>query len=483
MRESNRESDEENVNQEEDDEEEEEFQMDRHRHEIYNRVTRPLSASSTGSMPAAERPPEREFNPFVKAISSQRKDFSFVTQLRKEVIQIIEPFRNKVLTFDERLVLLEKAMTETQDLISDNEAKNTHRMNQMVTLTRLKQSQETWLQTLYEQVKKIEERINQITEANEIMTIKLKHGEEFSRSFKAVMESSKIEREEQVINLESYKEKIFADIVEAKREIAKIIEGNKMEMNKLRYSLNKQHGMNTLTEKNFDMYQRIVVDAVSEAKAVKQEYEEKLEQMLEQSSIDQKKKMFEFCDILVREFKYMNKLQEDKILYEIGFNEKRIYKHNAGTEPWQLYNEIIEPKTESVFSQLSEKDKKAIKRRRANSIHTFEPPKIKKPNPVAIERKRKEQEEREKLEQELGSAAGSQSEGKQQDDNVKESPKIIVQDAELEEVEEASATETLRSMITVPRDEVFTLDFALENAWQRSFKRMKRAVAASEGGN
>ena len=34
---------------------------------------------------------------------------------------------------------------------------------------------------------------------------------------------------------------------------------------------------------------------------------------------------------------------------------------------------------------------------------------------------------------------------------------------------------------TVPRAEVFDLDFALENAWVRSFKRMKRAVAASEG--
>ena len=62
-------------------------------------------------------------------------------------------------------------------------------------------------------MKKIDERINSITEANEIMTIKLKHGEEFSRSFKAVMEASKIEREEQVINLESLKEKIIDDIV------------------------------------------------------------------------------------------------------------------------------------------------------------------------------------------------------------------------------------------------------------------------------
>lgn len=33
------------------------------------------------------------------------------------------------------------------------------------------------------------------------------------------------------------------------------------------------------------------------------------------------------------------------------------------------------------------------------------------------------------------------------------------------------------------QDTIFNLDFALENAWQRSFKRMKRGVAASEDNN
>ena len=41
------------------------------------------------------------------------------------------------------------------------------------------------------------------------MTIKLKHGEEFNRSFKAVMETAKQEREEQLIEMESYKMKIY----------------------------------------------------------------------------------------------------------------------------------------------------------------------------------------------------------------------------------------------------------------------------------
>ena len=71
------------------------------------------------------------------------------------------------------------------------------------------------------------------------MTIKLKHGEVFSRSFKAVMEASKMEREEQVINLESLKHKIIEDIVQAKRDITKAIEEVEVDITKIRYSVNK----------------------------------------------------------------------------------------------------------------------------------------------------------------------------------------------------------------------------------------------------
>ena len=35
-------------------------------------------------------------------------------------------------------------------------------------------------------------------------------------------------------------------------------------------------------------------------------------------------------------------------------------------------------------------------------------------------------------------------------------------------------------MEKVPKDRVFNFDFTMETAWLRSFKRMKRAIAASE---
>ena len=60
---------------------------------------RKLSPSSNGSIgtPRHKRP-----NPLIKAIGTQRKDFEYVTNLRREVIEIVEPFRSKVLNVDRR---------------------------------------------------------------------------------------------------------------------------------------------------------------------------------------------------------------------------------------------------------------------------------------------------------------------------------------------------------------------------------------------
>jgi len=43
----------------------------------------------------------------MKAIGSQRKDFSYVTNLRREVIQIIEPYRTRVLNAEKRQEVFE----------------------------------------------------------------------------------------------------------------------------------------------------------------------------------------------------------------------------------------------------------------------------------------------------------------------------------------------------------------------------------------
>ena len=50
--------------------------------------------------------------------------------------------------------------------------------------------------------------------------------------------------------------------------------------------------------------------------------------------------MYSFCDIMVREFKHMNKLQKDTILYEIGFKDN-IGEPLPHAAPGELYNEVL----------------------------------------------------------------------------------------------------------------------------------------------
>ena len=63
--------------------------------------------------------------------------------------------------------------------------------------------------------------------------------------------------------------------------MTRAIDEMKMDMTKLRYSLNTQHSKNKLTDMNFDMYQKQTVDAVLEAKKLQNDYGLKLEEMLE----------------------------------------------------------------------------------------------------------------------------------------------------------------------------------------------------------
>ena len=59
------------------------------------------------------------------------------------------------------------------------------------------------------------------------MTIKLKHGEEFHRSFKAIMDESRREREEQVLTLESYKQKMMEDLINTKRDVMTVLQDHR----------------------------------------------------------------------------------------------------------------------------------------------------------------------------------------------------------------------------------------------------------------
>ena len=91
--------------------------------------------------------------------------------------------------------------------------------------------------------------------------------------------------------------------------------------------------------------------------------------------------MYKFCDILVREFKYMNKLQEDKILFEVGYRDTLAAPLPHAGEG-KLFDEIMSVQDQPEFSFLGDEDRlEAMRKPRANSIHTFIPPKIRVANP------------------------------------------------------------------------------------------------------
>ena len=276
--------------------------------EIKNTKTRPMSASSHGSMPDPDNYPYPHKNPLIKAISSQRKDFSHVTNLRKEVINIIEPFRMKVLTFDDRLLMLEKTTLQMDEKIRDDESKVAHKFAQYATLTRMKHQQDELLRTIHDQSRKLDEKITQLREGNEIMTIKLKHGEEFNKSFKAVMDATTREREQFATDFDEYKNTLCDDYAMAKKDMMKALDEMKMDITKMRYSVNVQMGVNKTTEANFDSTNAQLVKSVTDIELAKMNHEEKLESMLEETRRMMGRKMYRLCDILVREFKYLNKL-------------------------------------------------------------------------------------------------------------------------------------------------------------------------------
>ena len=101
--------------------------------------------------------------------------------------------------------MLEKTTLAMDEHMRDEEAKVNHRLSQYATLTRLKHQQDELLRTIHDQARKLDEKIQGLKEGNEVMTIKLKHGEEFNKSFKLIMDATTREREQFATDFDEYK--------------------------------------------------------------------------------------------------------------------------------------------------------------------------------------------------------------------------------------------------------------------------------------
>ena len=82
---------------------------------------------------------------------------------------------------------------------------------------------------------------------------------------------------------------------------------------------------------------------------MKEAYERHMEQSLDASAKIQARKMHQFCEIMIREFKYMNKLQEDKILFEVGYRDT-LGQPEPHAGPGELYDEVMSVKSQIPFS-------------------------------------------------------------------------------------------------------------------------------------
>lgn len=121
--------------------------------------------------------------------------------------------------------------------------------------------------------------------------------------------------------MESYKEKMFEVFLKARRDMEKALNEQRQDHTKFRYSLNKQYGINMQHKDSFKLLENMTATTIVQ---VKNEFKEEGNAMLkkvEEVKRTYNLKMYKFCNILFREFKYLNRLQEDKILFEVGYKD------------------------------------------------------------------------------------------------------------------------------------------------------------------
>ena len=153
-------------------------------------------------------------------------------------------------------------------------------------------------------------------------------------------------------------------------------------IHKLESSILKQLGFNKETLGNFNNMQKRLVQTVMEVEKKKTEIEENLERTTYQNKAYTNKKVFMFSDHLLQELKHMIKVTESKILFQIGFYDRneRVQPH----KPEDVLNDLVSSMSEPSFAEVE-----ALRNtKRPNSVHQFEPPKVRQPRPKPAIRKR-----------------------------------------------------------------------------------------------
>ena len=123
-------------------------------------------------------------------------------------------------------------------------------------------------------------------------------------------------------DIECYKKKIGGDFLAAKGEMTDEWLKLQQEINAVRVIANRQLMFNGKVETDLKMFQKNYTASVGKMMTHFGDSTYELDDKIKTLKVTSEHKLIRFADIIIKEFKYLSKLHEDKILYTVGYHDK-----------------------------------------------------------------------------------------------------------------------------------------------------------------
>ena len=279
------------------------------------------------------------------------------------------------------------------------------------------------------------------------MNAKIRNTEEVMMSQRHVLEMTKKEREALSFDFEMYKNKIIKAIDNGKEEAWAGWCEQKKCIDSIKFVVNKQLGFNQQMDVDMKMFQQNYNSSVATMMTRFGDTAYEIEDKVRSLKDNNEHKLIRFADIIIKEFKYLCKLQREDILFTVGYHDKINKKLPPKAGDGEIWNDIMSVGSMPNFQDVK---RKLEKKQRPNSYHLFQGQRRKMPQIATI-----------------------------RSSSIKPSDlssSIIQQSNQPASSDNSSSSKTSKQGGQTPINS--ELDQA--NVWTRSFKRMKRAIAASE---
>ena len=139
--------------------------------------------------------------------------------MRKEVIQIVEPYRTRVLTFDDRIKNLEKLVLDQDQNLTIFKGHTEREMRKFAFKDSLQNRCNELRTNVHKELSGLSEKQTLMSDKVDGLSVKLYHAEQFNKSFKVLTENLKTQAEEVNITIEQFKNNILEDIEKSKTEL------------------------------------------------------------------------------------------------------------------------------------------------------------------------------------------------------------------------------------------------------------------------